>query len=284
MRARSGDPEAQWTLANWLTWRHDRGYGPHTARSVEWLLRSAEHGFVPAMVKAAVYLEAHRTRRGAFAEADRLNRAAARRGSAEAAWNLGLNAEASFDVKRANLAAAFSWYMRAATLSSGRDGGWKAGEYALAGLVPRRRARDGLRALTRAAERGGSAEAEFYMGLRSWLGCGCPIDIPAALRWLRRSAVNRMAISSDRGERCAHAVLGRLLAFTPGTRRQGLQHLVLYSSQTLFYPKAMLRDGTIASDCARASGIMAVGRVFLPARFDGIAVTALGPGGDGKGA
>jgi TPR repeat protein len=226
-RAKNHDPEAQWTLSNWLSWRPGRGYGPHTKPSASWLFQSAAQGFVPAMVEAAAYLEAHPTRAGARAEANRLYRAAARRGSPEAAWNLGLNAEAAFDVKRANLAAAFSWFMRAAVLEPERGYGWKAGEYALAGLVWPRRARDGVRVLARAAETGPSAEAEFYMGLRAYLGCGCAVDIPCAMRWLRRAASNRMATSTDLGERCAHALLGRLLAFTPRTRRQGLRHLAV---------------------------------------------------------
>jgi TPR repeat protein len=226
-RARGNDPEAQWMLSNWLNWRPKRGYGPHTARSAKWLFRSAARDFLPAMVEAAAYLEAHPARRGALARADRLYRAAARRGSADAAWNLGLNAESSFDAGQVGLAAAFSWFMRAATLSPERGGGWKAGEYALAGLVSRRRLQGGLRALTRAAELGHSAEAEFYMGLRAWLGCGSSVDIPTAVRWFRRSASNPMATSTDLGERCAHALLGRLLAFTPGTRSQGLHHLTV---------------------------------------------------------
>jgi hypothetical protein len=36
-----------------------------------------------------------------------------------------------------------------------------------------------------------------------------------------------MATSTDRGERCAHALLGRDLAFAPRTRRQGLHHLTV---------------------------------------------------------
>jgi TPR repeat protein len=226
-RAKNNDPEAQWTLSNWLSWRPGRGYGPHTRHSVAWLFRSAMRGFVPAMVEAATYLEAHPTRGGALVRANRLYRAAARRGSADSAWNLGLNAEAAFDSKRANLAVAFSWFMRAAALEPERGNGWKAGEYALAGLVPRRRARVGLRALERAADTGQSAEAEFYMGLRAYLGCDCAVDIPSAMRWFRRSASNRMATSTDHGERCAHALLGRLLAFSPTTRRQGLHHLTV---------------------------------------------------------
>jgi TPR repeat protein len=225
-RARDNDPEAQWTLSNWLNWRPGRGYGPHTKQSAGWLLRSATQGFVPAMVEAAAYLEAHQAR-NARTEASRLYRAAARRGSTEAAWNLGLNAEAGFDRKRANLAAAFSWFMRAAVLEPERGNGWKVGEYALAGLVSRRRTSEALRALVRAADTGNSAEAEFYMGLRAYLGCGVVVDIPSAMRWFRRSASNRMATSTDLGERCAHALLGRLLAFTPRTRREGLHHLTV---------------------------------------------------------
>jgi TPR repeat protein len=198
------------------------------------------------MVEAATYLEAHPAR-GTRTEVSRLYRSAARLGSAEAAWNLGLNAEAAFDAKRANLAVAFSWFMRAATLEPAHGYGWKAGEYALAGLVSRRRARDGLRALVRAAGTGNSAEAEFYMGLRSYLGYGGVVDIPSAMRWFRRSASNRMATSTDLGERCAHALLGRLLAFTPSTRREGLHHLSVAADAGLPIAKIDLALASLAT-------------------------------------
>jgi TPR repeat protein len=220
-RARAQDPEAQWLLANWMS-LGPTGYGVHTRQSATWLLRAARNGFGPAFVEAGAYLTSRPHSASAAALARRYYLRAHARGDAFGAWALALDAEAQFDRRTARVRAAYEWFCRAADRLPSL--GWKPGEYVVAGLAPRQASAKGLRLLALAA-RCGSAEAEFYLGLRSYLGCGCRVDRERAARWFERSASNRNATSTDSGEAAAHAMLGRQLAFSGKTRRQGLRHL-----------------------------------------------------------
>jgi TPR repeat protein len=226
--AHGDDAEAQWLLASWLSYSPKSGYTRARGASARWLMRSAAHGFLPAMVEAALHLEGTGSR-GARVRARSLYLGAARKGSAPAAWALGLNFEAS--ATKGRRSSAFKWFRRAALIEP--EFGWKAGEHALLGLVHGRNAAEGQVLLRKAAHSGRSSEAEFYLGLRSYLGIGRTVNRRDAMAWLSRSAANPTATSTERGERCAHALLGRLLAFTPSTRRRGLQHLEIAANSGL---------------------------------------------------
>lgn len=218
-RAKDGDPEAQWFLASWMTYSKGEGYRPASRQAARLFLSAAELGFVPAMLETAQYLE---RRHGAQTEpAERWYRKAAQKGSAEAAWALGINAERGF-ANDADLMGAYRWFRQAAEHVA--VNGWKPGEYALAGIVRGAKAVEGLRLLRKAAQ-AKSPEAQFYMGLRSLLGVGEKVNAEAARECFTRSAANRMATTSELGERCAHALLGRQLAFEPKTARLGIRHL-----------------------------------------------------------
>jgi TPR repeat protein len=179
------------------------------------------------MVEAGQYLERRDGEQGPAAS--RWYKRAAEKGSAEAAWALGINAEKGFG-RSADWASAYKWFRRAAEISA--PYGWKPGEYALAGIVSGVQAKEGLGLLRKAAQ-AKSAEAEFYMGLRAMCGIGCAIDTQLSRVWFERSAANPMAVSSDDGERCAHALLGRQLAFGARTRRAGIRHLEIAAATGL---------------------------------------------------
>lgn len=252
-RANEDDPEAQWLLANWMSYSPKTGYRRPGTRAASWLIRSSEHGYVPAMVEAAHYFETTSGPNRDVARAERLYRGAAKQGSANAAWALGLNAEGSFQ-DGARLRAAYAWFRRAASLQP--EFGWKNGEYVLAGIVGEGRAAEGMRFLKVAAQNGKSAEAEFYLGLRSYLGIGCPVDLSDAMKWLGRAASNPLATSTDCGERCAHALLGRQLAFSRRTRREGIQHLEFAANAGLPLAQvdlalALITLGRSWSSCAK---------------------------------
>ena len=226
-QAHAENSEAQWHLANWLSYSSTKGFQHPSKVSAAWLLRAADHGYLPAMVDAGHYLETTKGPDADPARAETLYRSAARRGSALAAWALGLNAEANFG-PQANSERAYRWFHRAAELDSAL--GWKPGEYALAGIVEGREAAEGLKLLESAAHTGRSAEAEFYMGLAEYLGLRGNVDPHSAKDWFKRSASNALSYSTELGERCAHALLGRLLAFSQRTRTEGIQHLEIAAS------------------------------------------------------
>jgi hypothetical protein len=213
-----------------MSYNPKRGYEPLKAGAAKWLLRSAEQGFLPAMVEAAHHLETTSHRRTDRLRAQRFYLAAARRGDANAAWALGVNAEAGFQ-RGARLKEAFSWFELAAKNQAGF--GWKLGEYALAGIVTGHQARKALNYLKRAARNGESAEAEFYIGLRAYLGIGYAVDLREGMRWFARAASNPLGSSNECGEPCAHALLGRLLAFSAKTSRSGIHHLEIAANSGL---------------------------------------------------
>jgi TPR repeat protein len=200
-RARNGDPEAEWEVADRYAdgCKDRRGriiVRRSAAKAVQWFRRAAEHGNDAAQNNLGVLLGNGNGVRKNFEEALSWLRKAFRAGDPCAAQNIAITYRENGDLKRA-----FKWFSRAARAG---DGGAliQLGIHYYWGKGVRRNPRAAVRCF-RAATKvrdisgAGKDDAFFFLGIAYYEGCGVQVSIPRAKTFFEQANVDGDHVAAD---------------------------------------------------------------------------------------
>jgi uncharacterized protein len=201
VRARNGDREAQWEVADRYAdgCRDRRGkiiVTRSAAKAALWFRRAAERGSAPAQNNLGVLLGDGSGVSKNVEESLFWLRKAFRAGDSCAAQNIAITYRKNYDLK-----AAFKWFRRAAAAGDG-DALIQVGIHYYWGKGVRSNPRAAVRCFRAATKSknisgGGRDDAFFFLGIASCEGSGVPASIPNATRFFRRANVDGDHAAAD---------------------------------------------------------------------------------------
>jgi TPR repeat protein len=201
-RARSGDPESEWGVADRYAdgCKDKRGkviVRRSAAKAAQWFRRAAEHGSCPAQNHLGTLLGDGKGVRKNFKEALLWLRKAFRGGNSCAAHNIAITYRESGDLK-----AAFKWFRRAAEAGDG-DALIQLGIHYYWGKGVRRNPRAAVRCFRAATKVKNSSgmgrdDAFFFLGIAYYEGRGVQASIPKAEKSFKRANIDSDHVAADK--------------------------------------------------------------------------------------
>jgi uncharacterized protein len=201
-RARNGDPEAEWGVADRYAdgCKDTRGkviVRRSLAKAAQWFRRAAEHGSAPAQNYLGILLGNGNGVRKNVKEALLWLRKAFRAGDSCAAQNIAVTYRENGDLKTA-----FKWFRKAAEAGDG-DALIQLGIHYYWGKGVRRNPRAAVRCFRAATKieyisESGRDDAFFFLGIAYHEGCGVRASVPNAKKLFERANIDGDHVPADK--------------------------------------------------------------------------------------